>query len=1475
MHNWNQLQPAPYDGMYQFPSVTAINPATGKPAGTNCTICTQNPNPSSTNPADPNYDPYHAGLPMLPAGKYVVEVVVPPGYELVKEEDKNILIGDTYIAPATQQFAGLGNVFIMPDQAAVAATYNANNPQNPTTNLGAAPRHEGDTGSIESFWPCVGAARVVPDYISLFPQSQEVSPFAGATRNLCDRKEVTLDNQTSALAKFYVFTSTHAAAHYTGIITDDFTSEFDPFSPQFGEKFSPPDLPISIKDFNGNEISRTYSDHWGAYDGLNYSTWEVNPPNPTGYAPQMMITCMNDPGPIAGPNGTMITDPLYNPSYSQFCYEIPFMPGQTQYMDTPVVPVAAFAGAGYNNTDCSYPDDTPAISYVESSDGMGPWVDSTPGTHTLTIHALGDQIVNNNAYSGPQQTTAPYNQKKITRHYSFGTAKGTVTIGGVNVTAANITSWTPSTIVLNVPAGVPTCSIQQQRLYSSLGSSAPATRCGQLVITAANNKKSIDAITVTIGGKRPTHVGPADSIQTAIDQARPGDLIMVDPGTHSEMLLMWKPVRLQGVGAASSIINANSHPAGKLDPWRRQAVCLFGIALNGTPTNNRNAYDPSGEFSCPGTGWRDFVGTARNPQVDRLPLEATVGWDATLNGNLAELLQEPTLLGAYEGAGITVLAKGVNFPRGSSPFAADTFPTGTTLLTNNNSSCGNGITNNPFPSNFWCNPSSVDGLGVTDSSQGGGGIFVHGWGHNIEIANNRVNSNTGTLSGGISIGQGEFPPQYLQGGIANEVPGSCYSALSNQLRNSMFPSSVNPVTTNTQLPFCFNLNVNVHNNNVSSNNTLGDELFSATPSGAGGVAFCTGADNYKFQNNWVCGNLSTGDGGGVIHLGFSYNGDMEHNAVLFNQSTNPTIPTNGGGIAVLGAPDTDPVCGLAPDGDCPPGTGDGTGPNLTINANLIMGNAAESGSGGGLRFQGLNGSEITFFPDGRPTTGNNGHASRWYSANVTNNIIANNVAGWDGAGVSLQDSLQVNLINNTIISNDTTASSGVLFNTLGAPIASSQGSNCIQAGGTTASCPQPAGLVTIQNSPTFQADLNGLSNVQCPDGHFQPGTNRSNGTCKHVSYPILYNDVFWQNRSYFIGVGGAGSGGLNQQHIVALFNAFSGTAAATQPQADATLANGGGSIITGGTGACTPASYWDLGVRGDSSASAAAAGNPRLAPTFSFLSALNGYTGLNNSPADPTVISQYCNGSRIPPELGTAGYQVPPGISDATVPNPVFNLTPAATVDEGNNWINISWGPLALTHPLTGATLGNYALATGSPAIDYIGTGASTYAAAPGLDFFGNPRKTPTNPCVDVGAVDISKGTTCGGSTGVATAALTPATWTVSHARNCPGTGLGIIACLLDPAQTFTLNNTGTVPVTGVGAGVLGGTATNVANYAIVGFLSTCGNATHTTLAPGASCTVTVQFKPLTAQPAGAKPATISVTDSAGTQTSALNGTAN
>jgi hypothetical protein len=1586
MHNWNQIQPAPYDGMYKFPSVTATD-ANGKPAlaGTNCTIC-------SANTAVAASDLYY-GIPQLPAGKYVVEVVLPQGYELVKEEDKNILIGDNFIAPVTQEFGGLGNIFILPDQASVAsaqqypgAGYNANNAQDPTQSLGTTPSENIVPGFIpEPTWPCVGELRIVPDYISLYPQSHQVAPFAGASRRLCDRKEVTLGDQMGAIAKFYVYTSTHIASKFTGGITDDYTSEFDPFSPQFGEKFAPPDLPVSVKDWAGNEISRVYADHWGSYDGITYSTWEVNPPNPTGYSPTMMVFCMNDPGPIPGPGGTMITDPAYTPGYSQFCYELPFMPGTTQYLDTPVVPTSAFAGAGYNNVDCAYPTLTPAISEVDG-DQIGPWV-SAAG-HSIKITALGDQTIPNYAYSGPAATTAPFNQRTITRHYGFGATQGTgfVTIGGLN---APVTSWSDTSITATVPPGVANCAVQQQAQYVPTGTTS--TQCGQLVITSGNKLQSIDAITITIGGKAPTHVPAAGTIQSAIDAAAPGDLIIVDPtcstaaasgvacttpgitaksnATHNELLLMWKPVRLQGVGAASSIINANTHPAGKLTVWRQQVNCLFGLNLNGTPISATNPFDPTGGVSCPAAGWNYFVGNSQNAQVDPLPAEAVIGWDASLNGNLAQLLQEPSLMGALEGAGITVLSKGVNFPANSGATTEGAFPTGTTLLTgpvtvagtyktgDANSLCINGTGGaNPFPSNYQCNPSSIDGLGITDSSQGGGGIFVHAWGHNLQIANNHIYSNAGTLSGGINVGQGEFAPQYIAGSTTNLDPGSCVSS---------------GVTANGQLPYCEEMNVNIHNNNISLNSSTGDELFSGTPAGAGGISICTGADYYKFNYNWVCGNLSSGDGGGVGHMGFIFDGDIEHNSILFNQSLNPTIPANGGGLLIMGTPDIAPPCGTTTDQDCSGFAAntvlpsDGIGPNLVINANLIMGNAAESGSGGGLRLQNVNGSDVLAFP----TTPN-----QWFSPTIINNIIADNVAGWDGAGISLLDALNANIINNTIVSNSTTASAGVLFTTIGAPLASSEGTNCII--GTETSCPQVSGLVSIANSSILHANL--PATVVCPQNHYQ-GTTATNGTCKTYSYPLLENNIFWQNSAYYIGVGALSA--QFQQNVVSLYNAFTTTLAPTQPQTDASTAHGAGKTITGGTGACVAANYWDIGVRGDLGPGTHDSG-VTLAPIYSVLTSAStgGYNAgtLHNTSNTPNFASQYCDGARTPPEFGASGWAVPAGVSDATVPNPIFNLTPVATVDEGNNWINMRWGPLSLLNPVTNTTLGNYSLTTGSPIIDFIPTSEPNYATlVPKTDFFGNGRPEPTvagDAKIDPGAVEfgstapvailsvtggplafgnqavgyssaartltlhntgtaagigisvgfsstvfsqsggtcgttLAVGATCtftvvftptalGAVTGTATvfanvpvtgspvalsgtgvpavigASLTPASWTIAHARNCPGTGIvGIAACLLDPTQTFTLTNTGNVTLTGVGAGALGGTAANDANYAITIF-STCGNATHTTLAPGGTCTVVVAFRPLTAQAASAKPATVSVTDLAGTQTSTLNGTA-
>ncbi|HUX90498.1 MAG TPA: choice-of-anchor Q domain-containing protein [Gallionellaceae bacterium] len=1358
----NQVQPAPYNGMYKFPSVTARDPVTGKPTATNCTGCVANTAAPAT-----DFD-YNA--PMLPAGKYVVEVIVPDGYELVKEEDKNILLGDAFIAPVTQQFAGLGNIFIMPDQAAMNAYYNAGNPIQSTTNNGAVPRREGDTGSVEVFWPCAGAMRIVPDYISLFPAAGQAAPFAGASRPLCDRKEVTLNDEMSVLAKFYIFNSTHIASAFAGTITNDFASEFDPFSPQFGEKFAVPNVPVALRDFSGKEISRVYADQWGYFNGMTFSSYTVNPPSPSGYVPQMMIACMNDPGPIADPAnpGQMITDPMYNPAYSNFCYEWSFMPGQTSYLDTPVIPTMASAAA-YNLPDCEYMDTTPAIKSVlgqASNGGAGPWV-SAPG-QSITISALGDRQVLNHAYSGPMATTAPFNQKFVTRHYGFGSTSGTAALVGSDGVSHPLTgvSWSDLSItgmVPDIPASASTCPIQQR--------AAPATtRCAQLVITAANGRQSIDTVTVTIGGKAPAYVtaqSPSIStfghiqpnpLQTAIDNAAPGDLIIVGPGTYKENLLMWKPVRLQGVGAESVTINADAHPAGKMDAWRRQLNCLFGLSLNGQPITSSNAYDPTGTgYSCP---------DAMRQHVDRIDFEAILGWDVLGNGNLAQMLQEPTLMGAYEGAGVTVLGKGVWMPAGTSvadQFGAATaggFPANYRYL-NANADCRAPNSSTPFwreysSTNFLCNPSRIDGVSIINSSQGGGAVFAHAWNHNLEVSNLRVHGNHGTLTGGITIGTGEFPDPFIVlspndpnfDGIPFDYPGNT------------------PI--GTQLGYGFNRNVHVHHNAVTANASIGDALYSGTPSAAGGVTFSPGADGYMFNNNWVCGNLSTGDSGGVAHSGFSNDGTMAHNWILFNQTQSPTIPTNGGGIGVMGAspdriirsgPNAGLECGALQDLDCAPGLPEGTGRNLLIDANLIIGNSAESGTGGGLRLQMVNGQEVIAFPDrpNRVTSGPQAQRSPgWNDVTVSNNIIANNVAGWDGGGVSMQDAFKVKFINNTVINNDTTASAGVLFNTLGAPLASVPPPGCFPNSDPTqpqdpsclnnpvkTSTNQAAGFVTMQNTPNMTAAL--PASVVCPSGYGY--STLANGECRQVSLPQLGNNVLWHNRAFHVEVGALGTGQQAQQAVVTLVPALN------QALTGACATQG---TDVGAPGSGGPVNYWDIGVRGDTGPTG---GNQlgtggtdiRLAPSYSILSS-GGYTGNNNLGDDPLVVSQYCNGARIPPENCTGvaaidqprckGYNAPAGHSEFTGLPVVFalnQLTVAATVDEGNNWINLGYGPLALANaaiaPGTGvaqAPLGNYSITTGSPAINTAGS-----IGAPNHDFFGTAR--PQGSGIDIGAVELGQ----------------------------------------------------------------------------------------------------------------------------------------
>jgi hypothetical protein len=942
-----------------------------------------------------------------------------------------------------------------------------------------------------------------------------------------------------------------------------------------------------------------------------------------------------------------------------------------------------------------------------NANARGPWV-SLAG-HNITITALtgssstsaGIQVPNN-AYSGPAATTAPFNQKYVTRHYGFG-AGAQVTIGGIGVTCTAGTSSTGAdTLTCPVPSGLPSCTILQTNAAN--GAKIPA-QCGQLVITTAAGKRSIDTVTVTIqattsvttqAGAHPivTYVAGENAtnnaIQKAIDAAFPGDLIIVGCATgqtsctYNEMVLMWKPLRLQGIGDGAVAINANTHPAGKiLEPWRRKVNCLFGLALNGGFISVANPYDPTGQFSseCPST---------MQGQVDALPGEPIVGWDATLNGNIAELLQEPTLMGAYEGAGITVLARGLENPN-----TANCNPEGAAgciYLTSSTATGGDCNRSSAFyGGNFLCNPSRVDGLTVTNSSQGGGGVFAHGFTHNLEVSNLSVHGNGGTLTGGITIGQMETVDPTLGGAV-------CPALQSGAPGFTITPAVSVPATIGA--PLCFNAKVNVHNNSVTFNAAYGDELNSVTPASAGGVTLCTGADYYKFNANWVCGNWSSGDGGGVAHHGFSWDGTVSNNWILFNQSINPSLVTYGGGMTALGAGPDGPVgeAGLPFDIDVAPALSDGIGPNLNVTGNVFQGNTAEEGSGGGMALLHVNGNDVA----NNPT-----NSSLWYKVTIQNNLFANNVAGWAGGGVAMQDAVNVDFLNNTVASNDSTSSAGVEFNSNGAPGGNvpppappgGSGPPCNPNGTTsnpnpgcpgysfTTSVPLPAGLVTERHSANLAAVFTSPT-VACPANHGTTGTSASNPSqCTKWSVPYLNNDIFWQNRA---------------------FNITTTTSPTGSAQLNPVL-----SQTT--TGACTYSSgtpnYWDLGVYSDTGPGNHASGLTLTPVASIFSNVAQGYNGggSGNNVGDPGFPHQYCNGSRVPPEIatllcsgpnghanaqgciqpGTVGVSmtVPGGVPDARYPpNPAFTISPAATIDEGNNWINMFYGPVTLTCSMTTST---------------------------------------------------------------------------------------------------------------------------------------------------------------------------------------------
>lgn len=761
--------------------------------------------------------------------------------------------------------------------------------------------------------PCVGDLHTVPAELTLFPGIPAF--YAGANRSLCDMKQVQLAERTNAAADFHFFTEVPKSGRFVGLVTNDVANSISLLingvpNPRLGDKLSPSWLPIAFEDYQGNEIARVYSDQFGGYNALLPSTYRINAPIPSGVSPSMVTIALNSPGPIESPpgSGNFIRDPYYNPAYTVFRLTFDLQPGKTTYTDTPVLPIGAFA-ANLGLLDCEFPSGTPVLSQVDGPGG-GPHVDRAG--QIIRLVSLQDVSVG-----------------EVPRDFGFGDNTGLVTVGGVPLP---ILAWTDTAITARVPQGVTT---------------------GQLVLTRGDNGLSTAmGITLDVGG-RVRRVYPGQSIQKAIDAAVPGDVILVTPGIYRENLVMWKPVKLQGSGAWSTVIDGSFFDPAAQAAWQSKVTDLIAL---GTVDN------------LPGAADLD------NPPVGNFPGPEDV--DLNQNGvlDVFNFLQD-------QGAVVTV-------------FASD---------------------NVSKPSYFTAaDPARIDGLlltGAVGEGGGGGAIFANAYARNLQISNNKMQSNQGTRVGGIRLGY-----QSVVDPAGNVGFGTNYLSAHNE-------------------------DVNIHHNQIDENGGVFE------PAAAGGIGLFNGSDNYRVTENWICGNFSLVYGGGISHFGLSHDGLIEDNKILFNESFD-----EGAGIIVTGE--------LVPVGADPniltPGSG-----NVTINRNLIQGNLAGD-DGGGIRTLLANGQDVATSP---------ADTTAWHHIDITNNMIVNNVSADAGGGISLDDTASVSIVNNTIAYNDSTGTSEDAFGAACHPFAVAQGHCPAGAGGgnPTMSAPVVAGLQAGVHSARLQA----------------------------------------------------------------------------------------------------------------------------------------------------------------------------------------------------------------------------------------------------------------------------------------------------------------------------------------------------------------------------------------------------------------------
>lgn len=366
-------------------------------------------------------------VPGLPAGDYVVEVVVPPGYQILKEEDLNTAEGNNLV-PA------------LPPPACVGSLHLAD----------------------------------VPDEYG--------SPYDGQMMPLCDRRLVTVQDGQNAAADFFLFTDNAVPlpGRIFGFLLDDVNVETDPSFIYYGEKRGIPNTPVGIRDFTGRLITTLQSDENGIFEVLLPSTYVADCPIPSGVCPAIYHVVGNDPGDPANPN------PNYNPNYQTITFTFDVWPGKTTFADVALFPITAFVsfpGSQFGQpAECTLPAGTPQIQAVSQ-----PYVNNS-GSFTITGAGFGAaQGSGSVTIDGAPLAVNSWSDTQITATVPPGFAKGP---GQLLVTGDNgLTSPTgltfhvlggsyqPTVVTVNPPAN-PTDTPIQDAINAASGDTLIVVNAG-------------------------------------------------------------------------------------------------------------------------------------------------------------------------------------------------------------------------------------------------------------------------------------------------------------------------------------------------------------------------------------------------------------------------------------------------------------------------------------------------------------------------------------------------------------------------------------------------------------------------------------------------------------------------------------------------------------------------------------------------------------------------------------------------------------------------------------------------------------------------------------------------------------------------------------------------------------------------------------------------------------------------------------